>query len=284
MVRTHRQERRHRLALVERLGAAGTEPAAAGPGARRRHAAADRGEPPDRPRDTRNRGEQPLGVRVRGTGEQALGRGLLHDLAGVHHRHPVRPSRDDAEVVGDEQHRHAVALAQPVEHLEDLRLHGDVQRRGRLVRHQDLRLGRRARSRSSPAAACRRSADGDRRRAWPPGRGCPPPGAASSARRRASARETSKCARTPSAIWSPTVNTGLRLVIGSWKTIPIRRPRIRRSASPSSARTSVSPSRIVLPSSMRPGERHQAQQGEAGQALPASRFADQRERLARDRA
>ena len=62
--------------------------------------------------------------------------------------------------------------------------------------------------------------------------------------------------------------------------MPIRRPRIRRSASPSSASTSVSPSRMPLPGSIRPGGGHQPQQRQAGEALAAARFADQRQRLA----
>jgi hypothetical protein len=70
---------------------------------------------------------------------------------------------------------------------------------------------------------------------------------------RASRAGTSKCAWITSVICAPTVKTGLRLVIGSWKIIAIRRPRTRRSASPSSESRSVSPKRTALPVSMRPG-------------------------------
>ena len=87
-----------------------------------------------------NRGEQTLGVGMGRAGEQPIGRRLLHDLSGVHHRDPIGPAGHDAEVVGDEQDRHAVAVAQPVEHLEDLRLHRDVERGRRLVGDQDLGL------------------------------------------------------------------------------------------------------------------------------------------------
>ena len=38
----------------------------------------------------------------------------------------------------DEQHRHAVLVLQRAQQLEDLRLHGDVERRGRLVGDQQL--------------------------------------------------------------------------------------------------------------------------------------------------
>ena len=74
---------------------------------------------------------------------------LLDDLAGVHHRDLVGATGDDAEVVGDEDHRH-VALALLVgEQVEDLRLHGDVERGGGLVGEEQLR------------AAGQRDGDGD---------------------------------------------------------------------------------------------------------------------------
>ena len=40
--------------------------------------------------------------------------GLLHDAA-EHHQHPVRHFGDDAHVVGDQQHGHAVRDLQPLD-------------------------------------------------------------------------------------------------------------------------------------------------------------------------
>ena len=54
--------------------------------------------------------------------------------------------------------RGAEPVAQVAQHVEDAGLHGDVQRRGRLVGDQHLRAGRPPPSRSSPAGACRRRA------------------------------------------------------------------------------------------------------------------------------
>ena len=85
---------------------------------------------------------KPLGVGMRRRGEEPRRRRLLDDLSGVHHRHPIGPARDDPEVVGDQQHRHAAAVPEAVEHLQDLRLHRDVERGGRLVGDQNLGLGR----------------------------------------------------------------------------------------------------------------------------------------------
>ena len=50
---------------------------------------------------------------------------------------------------------------------------------------------------------------------------------------RASSLLTSWCSSMPSTIWSPTVCTGLNDTIGSWNTIVMSAPRIRRIRSPS---------------------------------------------------
>jgi hypothetical protein len=52
-------------------------------------------------------------------------------------------------------------------------------------------------------------------------------------------------------IWKPIVNTGFRLVIGSWKIIAISRPRTPRSSSSESFRRSR-PSNIAVPEVTRP--------------------------------
>ena len=72
--------------------------------------------------------------------EDVLDRPLLDDLAVLHHAHDVGEPAHDAEVMGDEQHRHAEPLLQFLEQREDLRLHGDVERRGRLVGDQEVGL------------------------------------------------------------------------------------------------------------------------------------------------
>src|SRR5579883_2778963 len=60
------------------------------------------------------------------------------------------------------------------------------------------------------------------------------------------------CSITASAICSPMVSTGLRDVIGSWKIMAIRLPRIRRISSSESARRSR-PSKRIFPSTILPG-------------------------------
>ena len=55
---------------------------------------------------------------------------------------------DDAEVVGDEDHRHVAVALLLGEQVEDLGLHGDVEGGGRLVGEQQRRARRPARWRS----------------------------------------------------------------------------------------------------------------------------------------
>ena len=65
------------------------------------------------------------------------------------------------------------------------------------------------------------------------------------ARWRASPADTLSCRRIISMIWSPTVKSGFRLVIGSWKIIAISRPRMARICfSGSVARSSSRPSLV----------------------------------------
>ena len=85
-------------------------------------------------------GEQCAGVGMFRRGEDLLHRPLLDDLAAVHDADHVRDAAHDAEIVGDEQQAHAEPAANLREQRQDLRLHGDVERRGRLIRDQQIGL------------------------------------------------------------------------------------------------------------------------------------------------
>ena len=74
--------------------------------------------------------------------EDALDRALLDNLALLHDANAVGKLAHDAEVVGDEQHRHAEPRLRVLEQFQDLRLHGDVERGGRFVGDQEVRLVR----------------------------------------------------------------------------------------------------------------------------------------------
>ena len=57
---------------------------------------------------------------------------------GVHALHSIGDPRHDSEVVRDEHHRRLRFRLNSLENLEDLRLHGHVEGRGRFVRDQNL--------------------------------------------------------------------------------------------------------------------------------------------------
>ncbi len=83
-------------------------------------------------------GKQVLGVVVLGVLEDLPRRSLLDDLALRHDADAVGDASDDAEIMSDEQHAHAVFGLQAGQQFEDLRLNGDVERRRRLVGDQEL--------------------------------------------------------------------------------------------------------------------------------------------------
>ncbi len=87
----------------------------------------------------RHRGQQLAGVLLLGAREQLLHLGALDDPAAVHHRDRIGEVGDHAHVVGDHDDRGAEAVPHLAQQVEDLGLHGDVQRGGRLVGHDQLR-------------------------------------------------------------------------------------------------------------------------------------------------
>src|SRR3989442_10056208 len=90
----------------------------------------------------RNRMQEPPGVRVLRAVEDVLHRGTLHRAPGIHDDHVVARLRDHTQVVGDQDDRHVELVLQLAREVQDLRLDGDVQRGGGLVRDQDGRVAR----------------------------------------------------------------------------------------------------------------------------------------------
>ncbi len=84
------------------------------------------------------------------------GRADFHQDAGLHYRDPIGDLGDHAKVVGDEDDAVAVHVAQPPDQGQDLRLGGDVQRRGRLVGDQDLGVQRQGHGDADPLALAAR--------------------------------------------------------------------------------------------------------------------------------
>ena len=99
--------------------------------------------PPDDPAQVRDGREQRLGVRVLRAAEDLLARSpALDDPAVLHDDDPVRHVGHHAHVVGDEDDAGVDPGAQVAHELEDLGLHRDVERGGRLVRDEQLGLAR----------------------------------------------------------------------------------------------------------------------------------------------
>jgi hypothetical protein len=99
---------------------------------------------------TRHGGQQGARVRVLRRTQHFIDRSLLDDTAQVHHRHGVRQMIDDGEVVGDEQVGEPEIGLQVGEQIENLRLHRNVERRGRLVADHQVGLhGQRAGNRDA---------------------------------------------------------------------------------------------------------------------------------------
>ena len=90
----------------------------------------------------RNGIEQRPGVVGLRTGEQFVHRRLLDHLARAHHHHPIGEVGHHAHVVGDQHDRTAESIAQIAQQFQDLGLHGDIERGGRLVGDDHLRLAR----------------------------------------------------------------------------------------------------------------------------------------------
>ena len=88
----------------------------------------------------RDRAEQALGVGVAHRAEHVADRASLDRLARIHHRHFVAGFEDEPEIVGDEQRRSAGAGGEVLDERDDARFHRDVERGGRLVEDEQLRL------------------------------------------------------------------------------------------------------------------------------------------------
>ena len=69
---------------------------------------------------------------------ECLGGGDFANLAQIHDRHPVGDVPHYAHVVGDEHIGEVLLLLQLDEHVDDLGLDGDIQRRGWLIQNDEL--------------------------------------------------------------------------------------------------------------------------------------------------
>ena len=172
-------------------------------------------------------------------------------------------------------------LLQVEDEVEDLRLDGDVERGGRLVGDQHLRIaGERHRDHGALAHAAGQLVRIFLARAAP-APGCAPAAASRPPCPSASPpADASRAAAATSAIWLPMVSTGLSEVIGSWKIIEMSLPRTcaHRLVVERQQVDAGELDRAADDAAGRIG--HQPHQRQRGDALAAAGFADDRQRLA----
>ena len=84
--------------------------------------------------------EQRLGVGVRWSIEQLIDWSNFHDPPKIHHSYPVGDRIDDTQVMRDEQVGKAEAILQILQQVQDLRPDRHVERRDRLVEHDEAGL------------------------------------------------------------------------------------------------------------------------------------------------
>ena len=92
-------------------------------------------------RDHRRGREKLRSIPMRGACKHLSRAAAFHDAAPVHHHDLFRHIRDHAEIMCDEDHRHAGLALQIAHQAEHLRLCRYIECRGRFIRDQQFRLG-----------------------------------------------------------------------------------------------------------------------------------------------
>ena len=90
----------------------------------------------------RNGADQRFRVGMLGVGPERLRRARLDDLAQVHDRYDVGDVANDCKVVRDQEEAQREPLREIEQEVGDLRLGGCVERRKRLVEHDQGRVRR----------------------------------------------------------------------------------------------------------------------------------------------
>ena len=215
-----------------------------------------------------------VGVRVDRLGVELLGGRELHDLAEVHDRDAVGDVAHDRR--GRGRRRGSVRpklVLEVVEQVDDLRLDRDVERRDRLVEHDQLRLQRQRAG--DPDALALAAGELVREAVDVLGAQADDARAARGALPCRSRRPTARAAAAASPTICPTRLRGFSDANGSWKTICISR-RSGRSRSRRSPCVMSVPRKRIVPSVGLEQPQHRARQ----RRLAAARLADEAERLA----
>ena len=120
-----------------------------------------------------NRPQQSQGIGMGGIGEHGRGLAPLHDPARVHDEQILDHVPHHAQVMGDEHQGHAEVLLQLADELQDLRLDGHVQGRGRFVGDQQFGPAGKRHGDHHPLAHAAGKFEGIGLARAAPDRGCP---------------------------------------------------------------------------------------------------------------
>src|SRR6185437_59535 len=127
-------------AACEGAGAARMEGATGGNLVQPRHRTVDLRQPVGRAGERGDRAHQPDRIGVARPLDDVAQRADFGDAPGIHDRHAVGSLGDDADVVGDQHDSRAMVAAELLDEGDDLRLDRHVERRGRLVGDDELRI------------------------------------------------------------------------------------------------------------------------------------------------
>jgi hypothetical protein len=83
-------------------------------------------------------GEKGLGIWMEKVSKELVGLCLLHDGTQIHHSHGVAKMTHHRHLMGDEEHGEGEFLPEIQEKIQDLRLHGHIERGDRLVGHDEV--------------------------------------------------------------------------------------------------------------------------------------------------
>ena len=90
--------------------------------------------------DARDAADQRARVRMGRLREHRVDGAFFHDLAGIEHRDPVADFAHHGEIVTDEEQAEPPLLPQPQQQRQELRFDFGIERRGRLIEHEQRRI------------------------------------------------------------------------------------------------------------------------------------------------
>ena len=203
----------------------------------------------------------------------------LDHPAGVHHSNTVGALGDHAHVVGDQHHRCAAISSQLFKQSDDLRLDRYIERGGRLIGDDQLRVSGQCQGdhHALTHAAGELMRVSDRCVRAPPE--CRLIRAVRWHAGVASLVLPPRCVWMVSISWLPIDTSGLRAVSGSWNIAPILRPRI----APHGVFTQVVDALARqgnLATGDAPGRLEQTNDGSAGQGFAGTRLTHHAQHLA----